>query len=252
MPDGTLPTPGRLESVRHRGRRPRRHRGRPARPACLPRRARHRRRRQPGAGRGPLRQPRRAVPADAAGSLALADSRVADALRPTHVRRQPGSPECGSAVADHTTAAPDGRGPAGGGDPAAGRGSGGRRLARVGITIAAATRWVRPRTSLEAVVASTSTSGTSETAVSAAVATTKLWTWVAGPGREDPGDHDADDRGDQRHLGEAGQRDLLALDGDGDVGGRERPRRRWSSRRRRRGRPGDPASTATGGRWWTG
>jgi hypothetical protein len=42
---------------------------------------------------------------------------------------------------------------------------------------------------------------------------------MAGSGRQDPRDHDADDRGDQRQLSEAGQRDLLALDGDGDVGG---------------------------------
>ena len=89
----------------------------------------------------------------------------------------------------------------------------------MGITIAAATRWVRPsdqpggRRGVRQHVGHERDGRERHRGHHEGVA------GMAGSGREDPRDHDADDRGDQRQLSEAGQRDLLALDGDGDVGG---------------------------------
>ena len=82
----------------------------------------------------------------------------------------------------------------------------------------AATRWVATRTTLVAVSVSAVTDGTNDRAVSTTAVPTNVARGPPQPPGHAGGHEDADD--DQGgHRGEAGDRDLLAVDGERDVGG---------------------------------
>ena len=114
-----------------------------------------------------------------------------------------------------------------------------RREARAGITIAAATTWVRASVNFVAVWASASTSGTIDSAVSAIVVTRNVCCGRVGPAREDHREDRADERTDEGQLREPEERDRLAADLDRHVEARRA--RRDRERRGRRDQARDHA-----------
>ena len=100
-----------------------------------------------------------------------------------------------------------------------------RREARAGITIAAATTWVRASVNFVAVWASASTSGTIDSAVSAIVVTRNVRCGRRGAAREHDREDRADERADERQLREPEERDRLAADLDRHVEARRARRR---------------------------